>query len=68
MLNMLQFTNNELHIFYNTNMSLVPTIPFNIFPKTTCLPSSHGVCFVVIKNCDPFVSLPALAMESQPAP
>lgn len=23
------------------------------FPKTTCLPSSHGVFTVVMKNCDP---------------
>lgn len=36
-------------------------MPFRIFPNTTCLPSNHGVCFVVMKNCDPFVSLPAFA-------
>lgn len=36
-------------------------MPDNTLPKTTCLPSNHVVCFVVMKNCDPLVSLPALA-------
>jgi hypothetical protein len=35
-------------------------------PKTTCLPSSHGVATVVMKNCDPLVSLPALAIDNCP--
>lgn len=36
-----------------------------VCPKTTCLSSSHGVSTVVMKNCDPLVSFPALAMEIQ---
>ena len=36
-------------------------------PKTVCLPSSHGASGVVtMKNCDPLVSGPALAMASAP--
>ena len=31
-----------------------------------CLPSSQGVGPVVMKNCEPFVFLPALAMERTP--
>ena len=37
-------------------------------PKTTCLPSNQEVFLVVMKNWDPLVSLPELAMDSQPAP
>lgn len=44
------------------------TMPSRIFPKTTCLPSSQGVLTVVMKNWEPLVSLPALAMLSQPSP
>lgn len=44
------------------------TIPFSTFPKTTCRPSSQDVFTVVMKNCDPLVSLPALAMLNQPGP
>lgn len=36
-------------------------MPDKIFPNTTWRPSNHVVCFVVMKNCDPLVSLPALA-------
>lgn len=32
-------------------------------PKTTCLPSSQEVTTVVMKNCEPFVFGPALAIE-----
>merc|ERR1711981_1043575 len=32
------------------------------------LPSSHDVFFTVMKNWEPLVSLPALAIDSQPAP
>ena len=32
-------------------------------PNTTCFPSSQGVATVVMKNCEPFVFGPALAME-----
>lgn len=34
-------------------------IPLIIFPNTTWRPSSQVVCLVVMKNCDPLVSLPA---------
>lgn len=44
------------------------TMPSKILPNTTCLPSSHGVWIVVMKNWEPLVSLPALAMLSQPGP
>lgn len=33
-------------------------------PNTVCLLSSHGVGTVVMKNCEPFVFGPALAIES----
>eukprot|EP00755_Sulcionema_specki_P016930 Sspe_Gene.1053::Locus_359_Transcript_2_3_Confidence_0.500_Length_1006::g.1053::m.1053 len=42
------------------------SIPSTTFPKTTCRPSSHEVSAVVMKNCDPLVFLPALAMERHP--
>src|SRR5215469_16844491 len=35
-------------------------------PKTTCLPSSQPVLTVVMKNCEPLVLGPALAMDSRP--
>jgi hypothetical protein len=35
-------------------------------PKTTWAPSSHEVTTVVMKNCEPLVFLPALAIESKP--
>ena len=34
-------------------------------PKTTCLPSSQAVTTVVMKNCDPLVFGPALAIDSR---
>ena len=37
-------------------------------PKTTCLPSSHEVLMVQMKNCEPLVFGPALAMERIPGP
>lgn len=33
-------------------------------PKTVCRPSNHGVYTFVMKNCDPLVLVPVLAMES----
>lgn len=48
----------------NASIFLTTFIPFTIFPKTTCRPSNHVVCFVVMKNWDPLVSLPALAYGS----
>lgn len=39
-----------------------PTIPSRTLPKTTCFPSSHGALVARMKNCDPLVSGPALAI------
>lgn len=44
------------------------TMPSRTLPNTTCLPSSQAVFTVVIKNWEPLVSLPALAMLTQPGP
>lgn len=40
--------------------------PFNTCPKTTCFPSKCGVATVVMKNWEPLVFGPALAMLSRP--
>ena len=37
--------------------------PLTTRPKTVCLPSSQGVGTVVMKNCEPLVCGPALAIE-----
>lgn len=34
-------------------------------PKMVCLPVSHAVAPTVMKNCEPFVPGPALAMASR---
>jgi hypothetical protein len=42
-------------------------MPSRTSPKTVCLPSSHGAASVVtMKNCEPFVFGPALAIASAP--
>ena len=56
------------YIKTNTTFVKVFTKPLMTFPKTQCLPSSHGVLTVVIKNCEPFVSGPALAILRSPGP
>lgn len=43
-------------------------IPSITLPKTTCFPSSQGVGAVVMKNWDPLVLGPALAIERAPGP
>ena len=40
---------------------LTTSRPSTTLPNTTCLPFSHGVAVVVMKNCDPLVLGPALA-------
>merc|ERR1719422_621769 len=40
--------------------------PSRTSPNTTCFPSRCGVFFTVMKNCEPLVSLPALAMLNNP--
>jgi hypothetical protein len=39
--------------------------PSTTLPNTTCRPSSHGVCTVVMKNCEPLVPGPALAAQER---
>uniref|UniRef100_H2YDC9 Uncharacterized protein n=1 Tax=Ciona savignyi TaxID=51511 RepID=H2YDC9_CIOSA len=50
------------------SISATTSIPDTTFPNTTCFPSNHGVFTVVMKNWDPFVSFPALAMLRYPGP
>lgn len=45
---------------------LTTSIPSTTAPKTTCFPSRWEVFTVQRKNCDPFVFLPALAMDRIP--
>mmetsp|Transcript_90711 Transcript_90711/g.256148 ORF Transcript_90711/g.256148 Transcript_90711/m.256148 type:complete len:221 (+) Transcript_90711:207-869(+) len=40
--------------------------PDTTFPKTTCFPSKWGVGTVQMKNCDPFVLAPELAIDKIP--
>ncbi|EMS62570.1 hypothetical protein CFC21_000100 [Triticum aestivum] len=57
---------------------LTMSMPSRTWPKTTCLPSSHGVCkqgskqlitlTVQMKNWLPLVFGPAFAMLSTPGP
>ena len=43
------------------------SMPSVTSPNTVCLPSSHGAAAVVtMKNCEPLVSGPALAIASAP--
>mmetsp|Transcript_28735 Transcript_28735/g.77835 ORF Transcript_28735/g.77835 Transcript_28735/m.77835 type:complete len:205 (+) Transcript_28735:633-1247(+) len=44
------------------SIALTTSSPSTTFPKTTCLPSNQGVLTVVIKNWDPLVLGPALAI------
>lgn len=39
--------------------------PDETLPNTTYFPFNQGVYAVVIKNCDPFVSFPAFAIDMQ---
>mmetsp|Transcript_8455 Transcript_8455/g.15645 ORF Transcript_8455/g.15645 Transcript_8455/m.15645 type:complete len:112 (+) Transcript_8455:76-411(+) len=47
---------------------LTTSIPLVTFPKTVCFPSNQGVSAVQMKNCDPLVLGPALAMLKVPGP
>ena len=44
------------------------SMPSMTFPNATWRPLSQGVGAVVMKNCDPFVFGPALAMDKTPGP
>lgn len=52
----------KLSIFFTTS------IPSFTCPNTTCFPSSQSVFAVQMKNWDPFVLGPALAIERTPGP
>jgi len=45
---------------------LTTSMPSTMVPNTTCFPSSQDVLAVQIKNCDPLVLGPALAMLRMP--
>src|SRR5919197_2108467 len=48
-------------------MSSTTSCPSTTWPKTVCLPSSHEhSSAVTMKNCEPFVFGPALAIASAP--
>src|SRR3712207_8472158 len=47
-------------------MVFTTSIPSTTSPKTACRSSSHGVATCVIKNCEPPVFWPRLAIESTP--
>ncbi|PON93901.1 LOW QUALITY PROTEIN: hypothetical protein TorRG33x02_102910 [Trema orientale] len=50
------------------SMALTTSIPCTTLPNTTCFPSSHGASAVQMKNWDPLVPGPALAMDRTPGP
>ena len=52
------------HAAVLVQLGLLAAIPL---PKTVCLPFSHDVMTVVMKNWEPLVLGPALAMLSKPA-
>ncbi|KYN11525.1 hypothetical protein ALC57_16308 [Trachymyrmex cornetzi] len=54
----------------DTKISKPPntSIPLRTCPKTTCFPSSQSVLAVHMKNCDPFVFGPELAIDRVPGP
>jgi hypothetical protein len=41
------------------------SFPYTTLPKTVCFPSSQGQGTNVIKNCEPLVFLPALAIDNK---
>ena len=43
-------------------------VPMTTLPKTVCLPSNQEVSVWVMKNWDPLVPGPALAMDRIPGP
>ncbi|KAH9517535.1 hypothetical protein DERF_008205 [Dermatophagoides farinae] len=45
-------------------MACTTSMPLVTRPNTVCLPSSQGVAMTVMKNWDPFVLGPALAMDN----
>ena len=45
---------------------LTTSIPCTTCPKTTCFPSNQSVRAVVMKNCEPLLFGPELAIDSNP--
>lgn len=61
------FTFSETSSCVSMDSSILTTPnPFSTWPKTTCLPSKCDVGTVVMKNWEPLVSGPALAMLRRP--
>lgn len=52
----------------NASIFLTTSMPSVMDPKTTCFPSNQDVFAVHIKNCDPLVLVPALAIDKIPGP
>ena len=48
------------------NILFTTSIPEATYPKIVCLLFSHSVVAIVIKNCDPFVFGPELAIAKIP--
>ena len=48
------------------SQALTTSMPLETSPKTVCFPSSQEVTTVVMKNWDPLVLGPALAMDRSP--
>ena len=57
-----------LHLKISITTFLIISMPSTTLPKTTCAPSSHSVLAVQIKNWEPLVLGPALAIERIPGP
>ena len=51
---------------FTFSMILTTAIPLTTSPKTTCLPSRCGHDVVVMKNWEPLVFGPELAIDSSP--
>lgn len=69
----LKTTTSETGLSVPTPVGTLPSLctvdmPSLTRPKIVCLPSNQGVGASEIKNCDPLVLGPALAMERTPAP
>ncbi|KAH3674279.1 hypothetical protein WICPIJ_009622, partial [Wickerhamomyces pijperi] len=65
----LETTNKDLvapELEPKDSIFLTMSRPSTTSPKTTCLPSNHGHGTVVMKNWEPLVFGPALAMDNKP--
>ena len=55
----------KVQVVQRADLSRVSDLPSITRPNTTCLPSKNGAGFVVMKNCEPLVLGPLLAMLSK---